>query len=37
MLVAGIEQRQLRDEAALSPLTQRTSSYYANAGAAYRF
>jgi outer membrane scaffolding protein for murein synthesis (MipA/OmpV family) len=37
LLVAGVESRQLRDEAAKSPLAERTSNYYANAGAAYRF
>jgi outer membrane scaffolding protein for murein synthesis (MipA/OmpV family) len=37
LLVAGVESRQLRDEATKSPLAERTSNYYANAGAAYRF
>ena len=37
LLVAGVESRQLRDEAAKSPLAERTTNYYATAGAAYRF
>ena len=37
LLVAGVESRQLRDEAVKSPLAERTANYYATAGAAYRF
>lgn len=37
LVVGGVELRQLRDEAASSALTQRSSNYYANAGLAYRF
>jgi len=37
LLVAGVELRQVRDEAASSALAERSSNYYANAGIAYRF
>jgi outer membrane scaffolding protein for murein synthesis (MipA/OmpV family) len=35
--VASSEVRKVRDEAAGSPLTERTSNHYAAAGLAYRF
>jgi MipA family protein len=37
VLVGSFELRTLRDEATDSPLTERSSNYYASAGAAYRF
>ena len=36
-LVGSLERRQLRDEVAESALAERTASYYASAGIAYRF
>jgi len=35
--VAGVQCRWLHGDAASSPIVERTSSYYANAGLAYRF
>jgi len=35
--VAGVQCRWLHGDAASSPIVERTSSYYANAGIAYRF
>ena len=35
--VGNIESRHLRSDAASSPLVERSSNYYANAGIAYRF
>jgi len=37
VLVGSLELRRLRDEAELSPLTERKSNHYATAGLAYRF
>jgi len=35
--VAGVQGRRLHGDAALSPIVETKSSYYANAGIAYRF
>ena len=35
--VAGAQYRGLHGDAARSPIVERTSNYYANAGLAYRF
>jgi outer membrane scaffolding protein for murein synthesis (MipA/OmpV family) len=37
MLVGGLQWRRLHGDAAASPLVEEKSSYYANAGVAYRF
>jgi outer membrane scaffolding protein for murein synthesis (MipA/OmpV family) len=37
LLVGSFESRKLRDEAARSALTERTSNGYASAGLAYRY
>ena len=37
MLVASVERRRLGDDAAASPVVERRSAVYANAGIAYRF